>query len=63
MLLRSAPWRLRVSLAAHQVDGTKSMDDVFTIVSDVLDKAIVKKDPMEAFCADAPAADECRVYE
>lgn len=46
-----------------EVDGTKSMDDVFTVVSDVLDAAIVKKDPMEAFCADAPAADECRVYE
>ena len=23
----------------------------------------VKKDPMEAFCEEDPAADECRVYE
>lgn len=45
------------------VDGLRPMDDVFADIEAVLDKAALAADPMEVFCADKPAADECRVYE
>ncbi|GLI59156.1 hypothetical protein VaNZ11_000981 [Volvox africanus] len=47
----------------REIDGTKSMDAVFEDISAALDEAITKKDPLEAYCKDQPAADECRVYE
>ncbi len=39
------------------------MDEVFSAISSALEATVAKKDPLEAFCADEPAADECRVYE
>ncbi|KAG2491753.1 hypothetical protein HYH03_009914 [Edaphochlamys debaryana] len=45
-----------------EIDGTQSMEDVFDACAAAIDDALVKTDPLEAFCKDAPEADECRVY-
>lgn len=47
----------------QQIDGTKSMEEVFEAIRSALDEAVAKQDPLEQYCKDAPAADECRVYE
>jgi hypothetical protein len=49
--------------AAAQIDGNRSMDAVFASITNTLDKLQAGDDPMEVFCMDNPAADECRVYE
>lgn len=45
-----------------QINGYQDMDMVFNDITKAMDSALAKIDPMEAFCADAPSADECRVY-
>lgn len=47
---------------ATQINGNQDMDVVFGEIEKAIDAAIAKMDPMEAFCASAPDADECRVY-
>ncbi len=51
------------TICPPQVDGTKSMEEVFESIVAALDAAAAAKDPLEQYCKDAPAADECRVYE
>jgi hypothetical protein len=46
-----------------QIDGNRSMDAVFDSIRTTMDELQAGVDPMEVFCADNPAADECRVYE
>lgn len=46
------------------IDGNRSMPAVFDSICAALDAAKAKlDDPLEQYCAQAPEADECRVYE
>jgi adenylate kinase len=45
------------------IDGNRAMDAVFESICNTMDKLKAGTDPMEVFCIDNPAADECRVYE
>lgn len=46
-----------------EVDGTRSMDAVFSDCCLAIDAVVAGKDPLEAYCQEVPEADECRVYE
>ena len=47
-------------LGRVQVDGNRNMDTVFEDITKIVEAALAKSDPLEAFCQSAPEADECR---
>lgn len=46
-----------------EINGNRSMSDVFASIEVAIDAVAAGKDPLESFCQAVPEADECRVYE